>query len=578
MSTGSNKTLANSFYANGKLFAGFPCKIGHNAAHSTYSKGTRCYYDLFKQSSAWSEITGSPVFNSDGWITDINGGVAKKYLIVNNDNADYQDGNYTITWTGTASIDVANRTVNVVSANEINFDLPAGLTGIAIYLTISGSVGQNFEDAKCYLTADAANILAGDIWRPEYTALFADNSHIRMMDLQLTNSSTIREIEDGSTLNSSTWSNGKGMGGYGVPPEALAELCNVVGVDGWINIPHLAKDATKTDFITRFNNTLDAGLKCFIEDANESWNSQSDFRCAFRHYWHGLAPTLDATLSGGIFTNVDGSGTPTAHGMTTGDTIITHNTPYHQTAPWGDAEYMYVIVRSTDTFEVALSNADALADTVATPPSTIKKLVYKHTSAYSSAGNIPVTNYGILSRATWALTDAVMTRARGQHVTGLQSTNSGRTAILMDATHEAATDFCAIAPYADYTDLTDYHLASNAEILAHLKASGSTLKSQIRAHFAYTNKPILCYEGGDETYTSTQAEKDKTIEFYNSDEMLELYPWYGTLLANCHLREINFFHSHGGVFGTQFTTNDTTSTKWLSIQPFMTTGFYRGTL
>ncbi len=567
MATGSNKTITNSYYANGKIFAGFPCVISHNAGRMTYYDMSNVTLDVMKQSSAWVINSGSPVFDSDGWITDIASGSCTKYIIVSNDDANYKAGNYTVKWTGTATVSIANRTVNVVGPNEINFDLAAGITGIAIWMTITGTGG--FVDASCYLTSDEAALDAGEIWNPDYVAFFANNATIRVMDIQLTNGSPVRHISDMSTLNSSTWVKSAGLGGYGVPPEALADLSNKADTDLWACIPHQATDATITDFATRSDNTLDVGRKCFIEYTNEAWNSAGAFRDQFRYTWHDHAPTLEATLSGGIFTAV-------GHGLTTGDEIATFNTPERTVSPYGNASYMYAIVRSVDTFELALSNDDAINDIVEPVPSELVKLVYKEVTSYPSSNEQAKLNYAVRAAEVFALTDAVMGRARAPHVVGSHVVNSSTTDLIYrDPNIEAATDFLAIAPYVRITDMPSLESSTPRQIMDWILDQYDDMFTEIRGHSEFTGKPVICYEGGGEYIGQTEAEQVALDAFHASDECLEFYPTLGQMFANAHIREICFFQSHSINYGTQNTIGDITRPKWVSIQPYMDTGFYR---
>lgn len=58
----------------------------------------------------------------------------------------------------------------------------------------------------------------------------------------------------------------------GVSIEYQIELCNILGVDGWFNIPHLADDDYIFNMALLINNTLSPNLKAYIEYSNEVWN------------------------------------------------------------------------------------------------------------------------------------------------------------------------------------------------------------------------------------------------------------------------------------------------------------------
>jgi hypothetical protein len=61
---------------------------------------------------------------------------------------------------------------------------------------------------------------------------------------------------------------------HGIPVERLVELCNRVGADFWLCVPHLADDNYVSQLATILRNTLNSNLKIYIEYSNECWNFQ----------------------------------------------------------------------------------------------------------------------------------------------------------------------------------------------------------------------------------------------------------------------------------------------------------------
>jgi len=58
----------------------------------------------------------------------------------------------------------------------------------------------------------------------------------------------------------------------GVSPEYMIELCNRLGADPWIGIPHLANDQYIEELAQLVKAKLDVGRKVYIEYSNETWN------------------------------------------------------------------------------------------------------------------------------------------------------------------------------------------------------------------------------------------------------------------------------------------------------------------
>jgi hypothetical protein len=71
-------------------------------------------------------------------------------------------------------------------------------------------------------------------------------------------------------------------GGVSVPPEDPVDLCNQLGCDLWINVPHAATDACVTQLATLVAGRLNRGLKCVVELSNEHWN----YAAGFTQFFH----------------------------------------------------------------------------------------------------------------------------------------------------------------------------------------------------------------------------------------------------------------------------------------------------
>lgn len=68
------------------------------------------------------------------------------------------------------------------------------------------------------------------------------------------------------------------VNGYGhLPPEYAIDLCNAVGADLHINLPHLLTDEASATLADLVWENLNSGLKCKVEYTNEHWNVGPSF-------------------------------------------------------------------------------------------------------------------------------------------------------------------------------------------------------------------------------------------------------------------------------------------------------------
>lgn len=89
---------------------------------------------------------------------------------------------------------------------------------------------------------------------------------LRFMDWMGTNNSEIRHWQDRPTKGAF------GRTEHGVPLEHMIELSNLVGVEPWFNMPHLADDTYVRQFAMQVRDTLDPSLRIYVEYSNEVWN------------------------------------------------------------------------------------------------------------------------------------------------------------------------------------------------------------------------------------------------------------------------------------------------------------------
>lgn len=97
---------------------------------------------------------------------------------------------------------------------------------------------------------------------------------LRFMDWMGTNNSAVRTWKDRPRVGQF------GRSDLGVPLEYMIELCNLVKIDPWFNMPHLADDDYVRRFALAVKDDLDPDLKVNVEYSNEVWNmifGQADY-------------------------------------------------------------------------------------------------------------------------------------------------------------------------------------------------------------------------------------------------------------------------------------------------------------
>jgi hypothetical protein len=104
-------------------------------------------------------------------------------------------------------------------------------------------------------------------YNPDLISFMDDFQVIRFMDWMETNgsSNTLWSDRNTSDYYSQTLDNGVGY-------EHIVNLCNTSGKNPWICVPHRANDQYISELAKLFRDSLNPGLKIYIEYSNEVWN------------------------------------------------------------------------------------------------------------------------------------------------------------------------------------------------------------------------------------------------------------------------------------------------------------------
>jgi uncharacterized protein YneR len=159
----------------------------------------------------------------------------------------------------------------VFGANGV-FDCP-----VDTYVNVTGGVSLEIMESDPadpitsiqFIYPDYVNSYQEKAFTDEFLDFASDFQVIRFMDWLDTNFSPV-----------TTWDE-RGKKSYftqtlehGVAWEYVAELCNLLQKDAWINIPHMADDDYIFQLATLLKDQLDPDLHIYLEYSNEVWNAQ----------------------------------------------------------------------------------------------------------------------------------------------------------------------------------------------------------------------------------------------------------------------------------------------------------------
>lgn len=111
----------------------------------------------------------------------------------------------------------------------------------------------------------------GTVDGQQFTQAFLEHNArfnvLRFMDWTRTNNSPIVHWWQRNRPDSGTYRDGSG-----VPYEVCIDLCNMLGKDMWINVPHLADEDFIRQMARLIRDRLNPELHVYVEYSNETWN------------------------------------------------------------------------------------------------------------------------------------------------------------------------------------------------------------------------------------------------------------------------------------------------------------------
>ena len=258
-------------------------KIGVNLQGLSYWTTQHPFIDMHREGSHWVYFIAGQGWNSgyafkdqitfdtNGYPTYLPPGISVGTLMARDVVTHYDPGNYTILYDGDGVLTFGM------------FDVLKVVYGVGkCVLTVEPSTTLNNGILVTIERTNPANYIRNirvirpgyekTWWTQKFSALMLEKlapyGTLRFMDW--TNTNGQRDIEWANRTQQSyrsyTIDNG-------VAWEEVIHLCNILGKNAWINVPHLATDDYITQLATLFLQKLEPHLKIYVEYSNEVWGT-----------------------------------------------------------------------------------------------------------------------------------------------------------------------------------------------------------------------------------------------------------------------------------------------------------------
>lgn len=187
----------------------------------------------------------------------------------------YRAGRYVVLYDGQGRLQYGFDAKLISSSpgrDVIDVAKPSSGGGIDLRITATDPQhsGNYIRNIRLVKAEEESLLKAGGVFRPGFLKVMQNFGVLRLMQW-------LGIDEDGGAIAS--WSDRSvpsdaGWGSQrGVPIEVAVGLCNAVGADCWLNVPHAASDDYIRRMATLVHQRLGADQKVYIEFSNEVWNS-----------------------------------------------------------------------------------------------------------------------------------------------------------------------------------------------------------------------------------------------------------------------------------------------------------------
>jgi hypothetical protein len=185
----------------------------------------------------------------------------------------YRSGRYVVLYDGQGTLEYGFDAVLAGSSpgrDVINVKTPSQ-QGIDLRITATdpNHTGNYIRNIRVVKAEEESLLVAGHVFEPSFLNLLQNFRVVRAIQwLEIDNAGgLLTNWADRPAPNDAGWG-----GVNGVPIEIVLQLCNTVGADCWLNVPHMANDDYITQLAVLAHANLAASQKIYVEFSNEVWN------------------------------------------------------------------------------------------------------------------------------------------------------------------------------------------------------------------------------------------------------------------------------------------------------------------
>ncbi|MDP9008625.1 MAG: cellulose-binding protein [Pseudomonadota bacterium] len=184
----------------------------------------------------------------------------------------YRPGQYVVLYDGQGTMNYGSDAQLVKASagrDVINVATPTvgGGISIAIHATDPNHTGNYIRNIRVVKAEEESLLKAGNVFRPGFLSLIQNFHVLRFMDWLDINGSTLTSWGGRPQISDGGWGSNNGT-----PIEVAVQLCNAVGADCWLNVPHQADSNYITQMAALVHSMLGANQKAYVEFSNEVWN------------------------------------------------------------------------------------------------------------------------------------------------------------------------------------------------------------------------------------------------------------------------------------------------------------------
>lgn len=250
-------------------------RVGMNLSFLRANNREWVFADVFKQSKPWiSQIPGKsapwdtkiPIETDDSGWPKLKPGQAAGTVMCVGMEGHYPGGEYVCAYAGKGSISF-DREAKITARGDhlITLQVTPGDRGMHLRIDESDPA----DPVREIRVTPAALVAAKSSFHPVFIERLRPFGCLRFMDWQMTNKTRLTEWSQRAKPSDARQCEEI----KGVAPEYIIELCNELGADAWVCMPHLASDDFILNFARLFHERLAPERKVHVEWSNEAWNN-----------------------------------------------------------------------------------------------------------------------------------------------------------------------------------------------------------------------------------------------------------------------------------------------------------------